>query len=167
MAGEDPQPGGGDLDRTALGPLADSLGGLLIGQAGERVSPGGTTSGSRRTDQRSTGRVRPRVSRPVSKGLQEIQGTANALFEITVTTTRSESVSLEASVWVLGLSGPSSIVDDGPRIVGWFDPADDRKLISKESHLTVEMENRREFLVAVSIPDDLGVTIDVRLREQE
>ena len=39
VAGEDPQPEGGDLDRTALGPLADSLGGLLIGQAGERVDP--------------------------------------------------------------------------------------------------------------------------------
>ena len=70
-------------------------------------------------------------------------------------------------MWVLGLSGPGPVDDDGPRIVGWFDPADGGKRISKESHLTVDMENRREFLVAVSIPDDLGVTIDVRLREQE
>ena len=169
VAGEDPQPEGGDLDRTALGPLADSLGGLLIGQAGERVSPGGTTTGSRRTGQRSTGRVRPRVSRPVSRGLKELPpgGTPCAVFAITVTTTRSESVSLEASVWVLGLSGPGPVDDDGPRIVGWFDPADGGKRISKESHLTVDMENRREFLVAVSVPDDLGGTIDVRLREQE
>ena len=167
VVGRDPQPEGTDLDPTALGPLADSLGGLLIGQAGERVVPGEPTPGSHRTGPRSTGRVRPRVSRPVSAGLWEIKGTPCAVFRITVTTTRSELVSLGASAWVLGLGEDRQNDDDGPRIVGWFDPADDGRRISKENHLTFDVEARRELLVAVSIPNDLGVTIDVRLREHE
>jgi hypothetical protein len=163
-------------EQQSLAALGDALGGVLVGQTGSRIGGGDPPAGAGRGSGSGAGTgtgagaaagggaARPRglkISQPAPFRFAGVRGIPCALFKVVVQSPRLRAVQLEASA-VIVLEGGSMLEPgngEGPQIVAWLAP--NGNVISVGAAATVEVSDRVELLVAVSIRQDMAVAVNV------
>jgi len=151
--------------RAALGRLADRLGGILIGQTGQRVIDEGGKTGTRGSVVRR-GRRAVRVSQPQGAGYRVVDGVPCALFRVPLAGDGTASITLLGAARVLLEGGGSTGEPEGvetPEVVAWL--SDAHKLLGRGGSLVVSPTERDGVVAAVRLPRDCAVTLVVTSEE--
>jgi len=144
-------------DRVALGSFADSLGGLLLGVDGQRVGPISPPGGGGHRGRRAV-----TASRPIPDGFREINGDPCALFRTVLNGNGKQRARITGRARILLEGGSKIDIPVGvtaPETVAWM--TDDGSDLTPGADLTTAPGKNQSMLIAVRLPEDCAVTLDL------
>jgi hypothetical protein len=146
-------------NQISLAALGDALGGLLVGQQGQRT---GTVrpSPSRRPSRAGTREVT--ISDPEPFRFALVRKTPCALFRVRFSGRAHRQSCFRAVPFVVleGGSAPDAAGLASPQVLGWL--SSDEKPLSQGADLRIRVTEEVSVIVAVSIPGDCAVGVDVK-----